>query len=124
MHDLVAGTSVAHAIIALIVVSAVGLMLGNVRVRGIGLGVAGVLFVALAAAHFGLIVDSHVLEFARELGLILFVFTIGLQVGPGFFNSLRRQGVLLNVAAAVIVLLGTVLAAILWANFMHGRDEL
>jgi putative transport protein len=124
MHDLVAGNSVAHAIIALVLVSAVGLAIGNMRVRGIGLGVAGVLFVGLAAAHFGLIIDSHVLEFARELGLILFVFTIGLQVGPGFFNSLRQQGVLLNVAAAAIVLLGTVLAAILWANFMHGRNEL
>ncbi|CAN5340698.1 putative transporter [soil metagenome] len=124
IRELIVGKSLAHAIIALVVVAAVGMALGNLRIHGIGLGVAGVLFVALAAAHFGLVVDPHILEFARELGLILFVFTIGLQVGPGFFNSLRRQGLLLNTAAAAIVFVGTALAVLLWTSRMNGRADL
>jgi len=98
--------SVAHAIIAIAVVIAAGLALGHLRVMGISLGVAGVLFAGLISSHFGLTVNHHVLEFTRELGLVFFVFTIGLQVGPGFFASLKRQGLSMNVMAAAIVLLG------------------
>lgn len=96
----------AHSILVIGLVIATGLALGHVRVFGVGLGVAGVLFTGLLCAHLGLGVDSHVLEFTRELGLVFFVFTIGLQVGPGFFASLRRQGLTLNALAAAIVLLG------------------
>jgi putative transport protein len=103
---------VAHAILILCLVIVAGLVLGRWRVRGIGLGTAGVLFAGLAAAHAGFHPDAHILEFTREFGLILFVFTIGLQLGPGFFASLRRQGLRLNALAAGVVLGGGVLA---WA---------
>ncbi len=84
--------SVAHAIIAIEVVIAAGLALGHLRVMGVSLGVSGVLFAGLICSHFGLTVNHHVLEFTRELGLVFFVFTIGLQVGPGVFASLKRHG--------------------------------
>lgn len=98
--------SVAHSIVVIGLVIAVGLALGHVKVFGIGLGVAGVLFAGLISAHFGLTVNHHVLEFVRELGLVFFVFMIGLQLGPGFFVSLKRQGLKMNALAAAVVLLG------------------
>ena len=110
--------SVAHALIALSLVIVLGLALGQIRLKGLNLGVAGVLFAGLALGHFGLRVSHEVLEFVREFGLILFVFTIGLQVGPGFFASLRRQGLVLNGLAALTVLLGALVtvAIYFWAG--------
>lgn len=98
--------SVAHSILILGLVAALGLFIGSIRIKGVTLGVAGVLFAGLGFGHFGLGISPEVLEFAREFGLILFVYTIGMQVGPGFFSSLRRQGLSLNLCAAAIVLLG------------------
>jgi putative transport protein len=94
-------------------VAATGLALGSIRAYGISLGVAGVLFSGLLFAHFGLGINEHVLEFAREFGLILFVYSIGIQVGPGFVSSLRREGLPLNLMAASIVLLGAVVAVVI-----------
>ena len=102
-----AHASAASSIVILALVSALGIALGSVRIAGVGVGVAGVLFVGLGFGHFGLTLEPGVLEFARELGLILFVYTIGIQVGPGFFSSLRRQGLKLNLCAAAIVLGGS-----------------
>ncbi len=96
----------AHTVFGIAVVAALGLALGSLKVRGVGLGIAGVLFSGLIFGHFGMKLDDHVLEFAREFGLILFVYTIGMQVGPGFLASLRASGLPLNIMAAVIVLLG------------------
>ncbi len=109
LSSLFYGQTVAQAVVVLGLVVASGLALGSIRVFGIGLGIAGVLFTGLLAGHLQLKVNSEILEFAREFGLILFVYTIGLQVGPGFFSSLRRQGLRLNVLAACIVVLGTVI---------------
>jgi len=81
-----------------------------VRVKGVGLGVAGVLFAGLLLGHFKLSVDAHVLEFAREFGLILFVYTLGLQIGPGFFASLRARGLALNLWAAAVVVIGAAIS--------------
>jgi putative transport protein len=97
---------VAHAIGVLALVCMAGMALGSLKLRGIGLGTAGVLFAGILAGHFGQAVDPRTLEFVKELGLILFVFTIGLQLGPGFTAALRQQGVRLNALAAAIVLLG------------------
>jgi putative transport protein len=97
---------VAHSVLVVALVSAIGLAIGNIKFKGVGLGIAGVLFVGLLFAHFGITLHKEVLEFLRDFGLILFVFTIGLQVGPGFFASLRRNGLPLNIAAACIVLGG------------------
>jgi len=91
-------------------VAGTGLVLGSVRVRSIGLGIAGVLFSGLAFGHFDIKVAPDFLAFARDFGLVLFVYSIGLQVGPGFFSSLRRHGLRLNLLAASVVLLGVATA--------------
>lgn len=101
---------VAHAVAVLALVCCAGMALGSFKVRGVGLGTAGVLFAGIITGHFGKPVDHHTLEFVKEFGLILFVFTIGLQLGPGFFAAFRRQGMQLNAIAAVIVLSGAALA--------------
>lgn len=113
--NLLTGTSSAHAVFILSLVIALGIAIGNIRVLGVKLGVAGVLFAGLLFGHFRLSIDPHLLEFIREFGLILFVFTIGMQVGPGFFSSLKKEGLTLNLLAAAVVLLGagiTVLYAV------------
>ena len=104
--------AIAHAILVLCVVSIAGFAIATIKIRGIGLGSAGVLFAGLLFGHFGWKIEHSVLDFAREFGLILFVFTIGLQIGPGFFASLQRQGLVLNLCAAAIVLGGAGLAAL------------
>jgi hypothetical protein len=81
----------AHAVGVLTFVCVLGMALGSVKFRGIGLGTAGVLFAGILVGHFGEAVDHHTLDFVKEFGLILFVFTIGLQLGPGFFAALRLE---------------------------------
>src|SRR6266536_2152899 len=102
--------SVAQATMVLGLVVGAGLGLGSLRVFKTGLGIAGVLFAGLLAGHLLARNDIHIsppmLDFAREFGLTLFVYTIGIQVGPGFFASLRRQGLPLNLMAASVVFLG------------------
>ena len=112
---------IAHAIGALAFVCVLGMALGSLKFRGIGLGTAGVLFAGIVVGHFGEPVDHHTLDFVKEFGLILFVFTIGLQLGPGFFAALRQQGFKLNLLAAAIVILGAVSAPLIgWlAHFDH-----
>jgi putative transport protein len=104
--DYLAPGMVAHAVLALSVVAALGLVLGSLGLRGIRLGAAGVLFAGLILGQAGLHIDQNILEFVRDFGLILFVYTVGLQVGPSFFSSLKRRGLQLNVLASTIVLLG------------------
>lgn len=96
----------AQAIAVIAVVCVAGMSLGGIRFRGIKLGTSGVLFAAILVGHFAEPVDRHTLEFVKEFGLILFVFCIGLQLGPGFFDSLRQSGLRLNVLALAIVALG------------------
>src|SRR6187200_3118727 len=100
-----------HAIAILALVCVAGMSLGSIQVRGIKLGTAGVLFAAIVTGHFGKPVDRHTLEFVKEYGLILFVFCIGLQIGPGFFASLRQSGLRLNAMALSIVLSGGLMSA-------------
>ena len=111
---------IAYAILILAVVIAGGLVLGNVRVRGIGLGSAGVLFAGLLAGQFGQQLNPEILGFLKEFGLVLFVFTIGLQLGPGFLASLRAEGLRLNLLASAVVLLGCLIAALaVWLLPIH-----
>jgi putative transport protein len=112
LEALEKSNAVAHAVLVLCVVSIAGFAIAAIKVRGIGLGSAGVLFAGLFFGHFGWSIEHAILDFAREFGLILFVFTIGLQIGPGFFASLQRQGLGLNLCAAAIVLGGAGLAAL------------
>lgn len=109
--QLLTEDSIARTVILLGVAGAAGSALGKIRLGGVSLGVAGVLFVGLFLGYLKLSVDPQVLEFVREFGLIIFVYTLGLQIGPGFFGSLRARGLLLNSFAAAIVLLGATLAA-------------
>jgi len=102
-------TAQAVAILSLVCVA--GMALGSLRFRGIKLGTSGVLFAAILAGHFSEPVDHETLEFVKELGLILFVFCIGLQLGPGFFSSLRESGLRMNALAAANVIGGAVVAA-------------
>jgi putative transport protein len=104
--DHLAPGMVAHAVLALSVVAALGLMLGSLGFRGVRLGAAGVLFAGLLLGQGGLHIDQNILEFVRDFGLILFVYTVGLQVGPSFSSSLKRHGLQLNILASGIVLLG------------------
>lgn len=103
----------AAAILTLSLVAILGLALGNLKFRGVGLGVSGVLFAGLLAGHLGLRLPHDVLAFTRDFGLILFVYTIGMQVGPGFLASLRQEGFRMNLLAAAVVLLGGLLAVLL-----------
>ncbi len=105
--------SAAQSVLVIGLVTALGLAIGSLRVRSVTLGIAGVLFAGILFGHFGIHLNSHVLEFAREFGLILFVYTIGLQVGPGFLASLRRQGLPLNIMAFSVVTLGLILTVIM-----------
>jgi putative transport protein len=97
------------AILALAVT--IGLAIGAIRVRGVRLGVSGVLFSALIFGQLGLTIDTKVLQFLRDFALILFMYTIGLQVGPGFVSSLRAEGLRLNIFSVATLILGAVMAA-------------
>src|SRR5207244_9678957 len=103
LFDLHKTQPVAHAIGALAFVCVLGMALGSLKFRGIGLGTAGVLFAGIVVGHFGNPVDQHTLQFVKEFGLMLFVFTIGLRLGPGFAAALRDQGVNLNLLRATMV---------------------
>jgi putative transport protein len=113
--DLPESQPVIWAVLVLMLVAIAGLVIASVKIKGIGLGVTGVLFAGILAGHFGWHIEKTVLDFVREFGLILFVFTIGLQLGPGFFALLRKQGLKLNLIAASVVVLGAILTvAIAW----------
>ena len=100
------GGGVAHSVLILALVVALGVMLGKLKVAGVSLGVTGILFVGIGFSYFGMNVDEHLMHFLKEFGLILFVYSIGLQVGPGFFSSFRKGGVTLNKLAVLVVALG------------------
>ena len=112
--DLFTKSSVGQQVLAIAVTAALGLMLGKIKVKGIGLGSAGALFVGIGLGHLGLRVEPNVLHFIQEFGLILFVYTIGMQVGPGFVDSIRRHGLVLNLLSTSVVLLGVVVTLCLY----------
>lgn len=110
-------SDIAITISLLALVAVIGLWIGHWKIKGVGLGIGGVLFGGIIVAHFtnqyGITLDSHTLHFIQEFGLILFVYTIGIQVGPGFFASLRKSGLKLNGLAILIVVLGSVSVVVL-----------
>jgi putative transport protein len=113
LHQFTGTNEVALAVLVISIISVVGLVLSSIKFRGVGLGITGVLFAGLFFGHIGWHIDDGVLQFLREFGLILFVFTIGLQIGPGFFASLKKQGLPLNICAALIVVVGAALALLI-----------
>lgn len=121
LHDLFFGTGIAHSIFVLALAIAIGIFLGTkLKIKGITLGITWILFCAIACSHFGMTLDPLVESFAKDFGLILFVYSIGLQVGPGFFSSFGQGGLRLNILAASIVLLGCVTAYII--HLVSGTD--
>ncbi len=108
LSDLIRNDSVAHTVLLYCVIIILGVFLGKRKIFGVSLGITFVLFAGIAIGHFGFSANQHVIDFLRDFGLILFVFFIGLQVGPGFFSSFRKGGLSLNLIALVIVLLGAV----------------
>lgn len=106
LSDLLWSETVAHTILIYSFVIAIGIALGKVKIYGISLGITFVLFAGIFVGHFGFKVNHEMLEFIKEFGLILFVFSIGLQVGPGFFESFKKGGITLNLLALSVVLLG------------------
>ena len=110
LYNLFVEHSPLQAVIVLSLISAIGLGLGKVRVGGISLGVTFVFFVGILAGHFGLSIDPQMLNYAESFGLVLFVYALGLQVGPGFFSSFRQGGIQLNMLAMGVVVVGTLMA--------------
>ncbi len=114
-------SDIALTVSILALVAGVGLFIGNVKFRGVGLGIGGVLFGGIIVGHFvsqaGMTLSSDMLHVIQEFGLILFVYTIGIQVGPGFFASLRVSGLRLNLFAVLIVIIGGLVTAILHKLF-------
>ena len=110
--------SVAHIAMLYAIVISIGVLLGKVKVGGISLGVTFVLFAGILAGHIGFTAPTNILSFIQDFGLILFVFCIGLQVGPGFFESFKKGGVSLNLLATVTILLNIgVMFACYWLFF-------
>jgi len=104
--ELITGTGIAHAIMVLALVISMGLLLGKIKIFGISLGTTWILFFGIFLGHLGLAIDPNVLHFLKEFGLILFIFSIGMQVGPSFFSSFKQGGITLNLLATGVVLLG------------------
>lgn len=111
--DLLWGDSVAHSVLLFALVIAAGIILGKIKFFGISLGITFVLFVGILMGHFGFDIPPEVLHFMKEFGLILFVYSIGLQVGPGFFSSFKKGGIQLNMLASGIVLSGVLITIVL-----------
>ena len=99
--------SALQAVVVISLISTIGIGLGKIRFFGISLGVAFIFFAGILAGHFGLTIDPQMLTYAESFGLVVFVYALGLQVGPGFFNSLRADGLRLMSPALAVVLLGS-----------------
>ena len=107
-------TEIASTLVLYSFVIAAGIFLGKMKICGVSLGVTFVLFVGILMGHFGYIVDEQILKFVRELGLILFIFSIGLQVGPGFFSSFKTGGVRLNMLAVLCIALNVGIVVLIY----------
>ncbi len=113
LSNLFFGTGIAHCVLVLSIVIALGVALGKVKIAGISLGITWVLFVGIFFGHFKMDIEDNVLHFVKEFGLILFVYSIGLQVGPGFFSSFKKAGLKLNIVAMSVVFLGVATTCVL-----------
>lgn len=112
------GGGVAHSVLIFSLVIAFGIMLAKIKVAGVSLGITWILFVGIVFGHFDMTLNEHLLHFMKEFGLILFVYSIGLQVGPGFFSAFKKGGLTLNLLAMLVVFLGVVITIIL--HFVTG----
>ena len=113
INGLFAIPSALQAVVVLSLVCTVGLGLGKIRIAGISLGIAFVFFFGIAVGSFGLLVDEQMLNYCETFGLVIFVYTLGLSVGPNFFGSFRHEGTLFNLWGLGVILLGTLMAVVL-----------
>jgi AspT/YidE/YbjL antiporter-like protein len=117
LHEAFFSPTALQAVIILSMVSAVGLAIGRIKILGVSLGITFVFFAGIVAGHLGIRVNGDMLTFAQNFGLILFVYTLGLQVGPGFFSSFKKEGITLNVLAIGVVMTGLLLVGLFhWAT--------
>lgn len=114
IKELIFGSGVAHSVLLLALVIAMGTALGKVKIAGISLGVTWILFVGIAASHFGLLLNESVLNFVKDFGLILFIFSVGIQVGPSFFSSFKKGGLKMNGLAVLGIVLSVAITLGLW----------
>lgn len=112
--------SVVYTVIVYSVVIAIGVALGKVKFFGISFGIAWVLFAGIAMAEMGFTVNTHIQHFIKEFGLILFVYTIGLQVGPGFFSAFKKEGIKLNLLAVISI--ATCVATVIAIHYLTNTD--
>lgn len=113
LYNLFFEQSALQAVVILSLITAVGLGLGKIHIFGISLGVTFVFFMGILAGHLGFSIDPQMLTYAESFGLVLFVYALGLQVGPGFFSSFQRAGYRLNLLSLGVIVLGTVMAVLL-----------
>lgn len=123
-NNLFFGSGVAHSMIILAIAVGVGVYLSRVKIAGISFGVTWVLFIGILLSHFGMVLDGELLHFVKEFGLILFVYSIGLQVGPGFFSSFMSGGLKLNAITCIIVLFDVLVAVLLIFTTNEGVDTI
>ena len=123
LTDTLFAPTAVQAVIVICLICALGLALGNIRFRSVSLGVTYVFFIGILAGALGLQVDSQMLSYAESFGLILFVYTLGLQVGPGFVSAFRQGGTQLNLLAVGVVLIGTLMALVTgWTGLLSLQD--
>ena len=116
-------TSFMHAVLILSLISAVGLSLGHIRIKGISFGVTFVFFTGIIAGHFGTTINPEMLALAQSFGLILYIYSLGVQVGPGFFSSFKQGGIKLNLLSIGLLLIGSLMAVIIhWTTNTSAGD--
>ncbi len=113
LKELFSSVSTASTLVFLAIVGIAGILMGKLKLGNLKLGIAGVLFAGLLAGHLGAVVDEHVLHFVKEFGLILFVYSIGIEIGPRFVSSFRSYGLKLNILAVSIVVIGFLMALLI-----------
>ena len=118
LNNLFFEHSALQAVVVMAIIIAVGLGFGKIRLWGISLGVTCVFFAGILAGHLGFSIDPDMLTYAESFGLVLFVYELGLQVGPGFFSSFRKGGIQLNMLGFGVILVGT-LMALLFSKLGH-----
>ncbi len=123
IYDIFINPSALQAVIIISIIIAVGLALGKIRIWGISLGVTFVFFAGILAGHLGLSIDPTILHYTENLGLVLFVYELGLKVGPGFFSSFRKGGLQLNLLGIGVIILGTLMAVLfnIWLGVPIGE---
>ena len=115
LNDLFTKASIAQSVIIYGLVIAIGIWMGRIKIAGISLGITWVLFAGLLFSHFGVEIDKNTEHFIKEFGLILFVYSIGLQVGPGFWASLKKNALVNNLLALGIVATGVIITVVLYS---------